>query len=143
MISLLVLKDPGARYRNSELRNGSSLKIGSTTINLIRIHYMIMKQELESKCTQGEIMASLAKKCHNNSKQLGAFLHHKITLEGATHTLLTFYGIPKTHIVPTKNLDLSYLVPVQSKTLLLSTSQNDSNQSSNRWQPLCMVQKTW
>ena len=61
MISLLVLKDPGVRYRNSELRNGSSLKIGSTTINLIRIHYMIMKQELESKCTQGEIMASLAK----------------------------------------------------------------------------------
>ena len=82
IISLLVLKDPGARYINSKFRNGSSLNIGSTTINLIRIHYMIMKQELESICTQAEIMTSLAKNIAITASNLVHFCITKLHWKG-------------------------------------------------------------
>ena len=63
--------------------------------NYSEIHYMVMKQEMDQKCTKAE-------GCLPNGKQIGQFLQHLITETDKAHKLPIFYGIPKIHKKPIK-----------------------------------------
>ena len=78
------------------------LELLSDKENYIEIHPLMLKQELDSKCTEAEIVALLAEGCLENGEQIGKFLRHLITPEGETHIVPKFYGIPKIHKKPMK-----------------------------------------
>ena len=70
--------------------------------NYTQIHYMVMKQEMDRKCTKAEMLAIKAENILPNGKQIGKFSWHLITENDKLHRLPHFYGIPKIHKKPVK-----------------------------------------
>ena len=70
--------------------------------NYSEIHYLVMKQEMDHKCTKAEELAIKAENILPNSKQIGKFLRHLVTEVDKAHKLPIFYGIPKIYKKPTK-----------------------------------------
>ena len=65
------------------------------------LEYVEMRQFLDRKCTEMEIIACLAEAIPWSGNLIG-FLRSKITPPNGEHTLPRFYGLPKIHKVPTK-----------------------------------------
>jgi len=59
-------------------------------------------QKLDKKCTEMEVIASLAEVHLHNGKQIGKYLRHLITPPKEKHNVPLFYGIPKIHKEPVK-----------------------------------------